>query len=78
MGCFLSSELSDHRIFLGQNGVMVLTHTLWRGYGHTVEFSDKQSFNLTSQSHQFALDAILCEKDEVFIDIFLLIPIDPY
>ena len=64
----VSTEKVFSFLFLGQNGVMVLSHTLWKGYGHTVEFSDNQSFNLTAQSHQFALDAILCEKGEVLTD----------
>ena len=59
---FLVQKNLIRNILLGQNGVMVLTHTLWRGYGRTVEFSDNQRFNLRAQSHQFALDAILCEK----------------
>ena len=34
-----------------------------------VTFNDTRTFNLTSQLHEVALDAILCEKGKVLTDI---------
>ena len=38
---------------------------------YTVTFNDKRTFNLIAKSQEVALDAILCEKGRVLIDIIL-------
>ena len=51
--------------FPGMNGVMVSTRNTRRVADNSIVFNDKRTFNLTAQSHGFALDAILCEKGEI-------------
>ena len=59
----------------GLNGVMVQTNKAVYGNDNTsivVEFNDKNSFHFQAQSHQFPLDAILCQKGN-FMNLLILI-----
>ena len=48
---------------------MVSTNRTYRNNTVTVNFNDTRTFNLKSQLHEVALDAILCEKGKVLTDI---------
>ena len=55
--------------FPGKNGVMVQTYNTFIVNGYKVEFNDKATFKLTSQSQEVALDAILCEKGKILLTV---------
>ena len=48
---------------------MVSTNRTYRNNRVTVNFNDTRTFNLKSQLHEVALDAILCEKGKILTDI---------
>ena len=51
----------------GQNGVMVnTTKVVVLSSSSTIRFSDKHTFNLQAQSHDFAVNGILCEQGESY------------